>query len=72
MQDMMEDEDYEFDYEDSDQDQDDGQVDMENEYYTAKGNLQDGKLKEALEGFQSVLDMQSGAGARLISVRKRE
>ena len=33
----MEDEDYEFDYEDSDQDQDDGQVDMENEYYTAKG-----------------------------------
>lgn len=34
---MMEDEDYEFDYEDSDQDQDDGQVDMENEYYTAKG-----------------------------------
>ena len=37
LQDMMEDEDYEFDYEDSDQDQDDGQVDMENEYYTAKG-----------------------------------
>ncbi len=34
---MMDDEDYEFDYEDSDQDQDDGQVDMENEYYTAKG-----------------------------------
>ena len=33
----MDDEDYEFDYEDSDQDQDDGQVDMENEYYTAKG-----------------------------------
>ena len=36
-EDMMDDEDYEFDYEDSDQDQDDGQVDMENEYYTAKG-----------------------------------
>lgn len=36
-QDMMDDEDYDFDYEDSDQDQDDGQVDMENEYYTAKG-----------------------------------
>ncbi len=35
---MMDDEDYEFDYEDSDQDQDDGQVDMENEYYTAKGD----------------------------------
>ena len=34
---MMDDEDYEFDYEDSDQEQDDGQVDMENEYYTAKG-----------------------------------
>lgn len=34
---MMDDEDYEFDYENSDQDQDDGQVDMENEYYTAKG-----------------------------------
>lgn len=33
----MDDEDYDFDYEDSDQDQDDGQVDMENEYYTAKG-----------------------------------
>jgi len=57
--DMEQDEDYEFDYEDSDQDQDDGQVDMENEYYTAKGNLQDGKLKEALEGFQKVLNMQS-------------
>jgi COP9 signalosome complex subunit 2 len=37
VQDMMDDEDYDFDYEDSDQDQDDGQVDMENEYYTAKG-----------------------------------
>ena len=37
MSDVMDDEDYEFDYEDSDQDQDDGQVDMENEYYTAKG-----------------------------------
>ena len=37
LQDMMDDEDYDFDYEDSDQDQDDGQVDMENEYYTAKG-----------------------------------
>jgi COP9 signalosome complex subunit 2 len=56
---MEQDEDYEFDYEDSDQDQDDGQVDMENEYYTAKGFLQDGKLQEALEGFQKVLDMQS-------------
>eukprot|EP00960_Hanusia_phi_P065928 766258-Hanusia_phi.AAC.3 len=55
----MEDEDYEFDYEDSDQEQDDGQVDMENEYYTAKGHLQDGKLQSALEGFQKVLDMQS-------------
>ena len=56
---MMEDDDYEFDYEDSDQDQDDEQVDLENEYYTAKGNLQDGKLQPALEGFQKVLDMQS-------------
>ncbi|EKX48103.1 hypothetical protein GUITHDRAFT_106181 [Guillardia theta CCMP2712] len=56
---MMEDEDYEFDYEDSDQEQDDGQVDMENEYYTAKGHLQDGQLQSALEGFQKVLDMQS-------------
>mmetsp|Transcript_12896 Transcript_12896/g.27551 ORF Transcript_12896/g.27551 Transcript_12896/m.27551 type:complete len:447 (-) Transcript_12896:25-1365(-) len=55
---MMDDEDYEFDYEDSDQDQDDGQVDMENEYYTAKGNVQDGKLQSALEGFQKVLSMQ--------------
>mmetsp|Transcript_29972 Transcript_29972/g.73782 ORF Transcript_29972/g.73782 Transcript_29972/m.73782 type:complete len:444 (+) Transcript_29972:46-1377(+) len=57
--DMMDDEDYDFDYEDSDQDQDDGQVDMENEYYTAKGHLQDGALQDALTGFQKVLEMQS-------------
>eukprot|EP00961_Rhodomonas_salina_P114236 1537073-Rhodomonas_salina.2 len=62
----MEDEDYEFDYEDSDQDQDDGQVDMENEYYTAKGHLQDGKLQSrrnqaALDGFKKVLEMQTDA-----------
>uniref|UniRef100_A0A7S1GVW3 PCI domain-containing protein n=2 Tax=Hemiselmis andersenii TaxID=464988 RepID=A0A7S1GVW3_HEMAN len=60
--DMMDDEDYDFDYEDSDQDQDDGQVDMENEYYTAKGNLQEGRLSEALAGFQKVLDMQKDKG----------
>mmetsp|Transcript_44501 Transcript_44501/g.118759 ORF Transcript_44501/g.118759 Transcript_44501/m.118759 type:complete len:416 (-) Transcript_44501:12-1259(-) len=31
---------------------------MENEYYTAKGHVQDGKLQLALDGFQKVLSMQ--------------
>jgi len=57
----MDDDEYDFQYEDSDDDNDPDQVDIENEYYTAKGELERDK-RVALEGLQKVIDMQDDKG----------
>ncbi|CAB3407844.1 unnamed protein product [Caenorhabditis bovis] len=57
---MDDDEDYGFEYEDDSGSEPD--VDMENQYYTAKGLRADGKLDEAIQAFEMVLKLEEEKG----------
>ncbi|CAP38756.2 Protein CBR-CSN-2 [Caenorhabditis briggsae] len=57
---MDDDEDYGFEYEDDSGSEPD--VDMENQYYTAKGYRSDGKLDEAIKAFEKVLELEGDKG----------
>ncbi|CAI5438728.1 unnamed protein product [Caenorhabditis angaria] len=57
---MEDDEDYGFEYEDDSGSEPD--VDMENQYYTAKGLRSDGKLDEAIKAFEKVLELEEEKG----------
>ncbi|EGT34172.1 hypothetical protein CAEBREN_12604 [Caenorhabditis brenneri] len=57
---MDDDEDYGFEYEDDSGSEPD--VDMENQYYTAKGFRSDGKLDEAIKAFEKVLELEGEKG----------
>mmetsp|Transcript_37145 Transcript_37145/g.116911 ORF Transcript_37145/g.116911 Transcript_37145/m.116911 type:complete len:438 (-) Transcript_37145:88-1401(-) len=53
-------EDYGFEYSDDEQEEED--VDIENQYYNAKGSLEDDNPQEALEGFKLVVTMENEKG----------
>merc|ERR1719310_1479036 len=55
----MSDDDYGFEYSDDDQDEED--VDIENRYYNAKGDLED-DVEKALSGFEEVVSMEDEKG----------
>ena len=63
----MSDDDYGFEYSDDDQEEDD--VNIENQYYNAKGDLKDGNPDEALTGFQQVVTMEEDKGEWGFKVR---
>jgi COP9 signalosome complex subunit 2 len=54
------DDDYGFQYSD-DEEVDEGEVDVENQYYNAKGLAESGELAAALAGFRAVIEMEGGA-----------
>ncbi|CAJ0578071.1 unnamed protein product, partial [Mesorhabditis spiculigera] len=57
---MDDDDDYGFEYEDENPSEPD--VDLENQYYTAKGAKTDGNNKEALANFEKVLELEEEKG----------
>ncbi|CAI4231605.1 unnamed protein product [Auanema sp. JU1783] len=57
---MDDDEDYGFEYEDDSGSEPD--VDLENQYYSAKGLKSEGKLNEAITHFEKVLSLESEMG----------
>ena len=63
----MSDDDYGFEYSDDDQEEED--VNIENRYYNAKGDLKDGMEDEALTGFKEVVSMEEEKGEWGFKVR---
>ncbi|WKX92389.1 hypothetical protein Q1695_010427 [Nippostrongylus brasiliensis] len=57
---MDDDEDYGFEYEDDSGSEPD--VDLENQYYTAKGLKSEGKISEAIANFEKVLNLEQEMG----------
>lgn len=57
---MDDDEDYGFEYEDDSGSEPD--VDLENQYYTAKGLKSEGKISEAIANFERVLNLEQEMG----------
>lgn len=57
---MEDDEDYEFEYEDDTGSEPD--VDLENQYYSAKGLKSEGKMGDAIMAFERVLSLESEMG----------
>lgn len=57
---MDDDEDYGFEYEDDSGSEPD--VDLENQYYTAKGLKSEGKINEAIANFERVLNLEQEMG----------
>ncbi|KAK6009784.1 PCI domain protein [Ostertagia ostertagi] len=57
---MDDDEDYGFEYEDDSGSEPD--VDLENQYYTAKGLKSEGKINEAIANFEKVLNLEQEMG----------
>ncbi|KAJ1366325.1 COP9 signalosome subunit 2 [Parelaphostrongylus tenuis] len=57
---MDDDEDYGFEYEDDSGSEPD--VDLENQYYTAKGLKSEGKITEAIANFEKVLNLEQEMG----------
>ncbi|CAJ0595329.1 unnamed protein product [Cylicocyclus nassatus] len=57
---MDDDEDYGFEYEDDSGSEPD--VDLENQYYTAKGLKSEGKIAEAIASFEKVLNLEQEMG----------
>lgn len=55
-----EDDSYGFEY--SDEEMSEGAVDIENQYYNSKGNVESSNLEEALKGFLEVLRMEEEKG----------
>eukprot|EP00889_Picochlorum_renovo_P008706 jgi/Picre1/35736/NNA_003196.t1 len=53
-------EDYGFEYSDDDYAEED--VDIENQYYNSKGEIESDDLEQALQGFQEVIAMEDGRG----------
>ena len=62
----MDDEDYGFEYSDDDQEEED--VNIENRYYNAKGDLAD-DVDSALSGFREVVSMEEQKGEWGFKVR---
>ncbi|KAH7107000.1 PCI-domain-containing protein [Auriculariales sp. MPI-PUGE-AT-0066] len=59
---MQDDEDYEFDYSDGGEEaEDSGEVDVENQYYTAKGYKEE-EPEKALKAFKSIVDGEKEKG----------
>lgn len=56
----MSDDDYGFEYSDDDQDEED--VNIENRYYNAKGDLAEGDVEKALASFKEVVSMEDEKG----------
>ncbi|CAG9461106.1 unnamed protein product [Pedinophyceae sp. YPF-701] len=54
----MSDEDMDYGFEYSDDEEQEEDVDIENQYYNSKGNLEDGDRDTALEGFRKVVEME--------------
>ena len=55
-------EDYGFEYSDDEDEDEDLDADIENQYYNSKGLLESGSAQEALDGFASVIEMESEPG----------
>ncbi len=53
-------EDYGFEYSDEEYGEED--VDIENQYYNSKGQLESEEYQEALQGFQQVVKMEGEKG----------
>jgi len=55
-------EDYGFEYSDDEDEDEDLDADIENQYYNSKGLLESGSAQEALDGFASVVEMETEPG----------
>jgi len=61
MSDYGDDDDYQFEYSDQEEEipqEDDITVTVENKYYNSKGFVQSKEYKEALQGFQDILEIE--------------
>ncbi|KAL0482687.1 COP9 signalosome complex subunit 2 [Acrasis kona] len=55
---LSDDEDYDLKYEDEEEEED-VDIDVENLYYVAKGDIEEGKIDDAIEGFATIIDLEA-------------